>query len=1488
MKFNRVLVPVMLALSSLALGLVTAQTPNISLYGGIYLPTQNVTPSIDVPKRGLVQFRLERVLEPAQLFANLENPHIPKVPNGTRTTLVRNFSRRLKGGYEGLNLGRPGNGVYVLRASQNNASSNTLVLVSDLGMVVKRGLDLNKQQGVIFTANRYSGQPTESKVWFLNNRQVVPGRTNADGLYRYSGIARDQNPTVLAQSGNAWAISGMDWNGYAAPQVKGYVYTDRPVYRPGQRVEFKGTLRDALNLKAIANAKVSVTVKDTNDQEVFKGTLETNAAGSFAGGLQLGLVPAIGTYYINAKLEDSKSDESYSGDFLVEAYEKPEFAVTVTVAKPRAVQGQKVPVTIGAEYLFGGAVSGARVNYSVTRARYYSYSYDGETYDYGGEERDYGSDLVIDDQARLDAKGQFVLELPLEKDKEGLPTTYRIEAQVEDESRRTVSNTTRVIAFPSSINVSSQLNSYIFKAGEGIQVALETKDLADKGVPSVVGLELVRQDWVQKKGEWTQTEEVVQTSSARTNAQGIGVGTVTAKRSGGYLIRSRVKDASGRVSKDEAFAWVLKAGEDWYWNYQDLQVKLDQRTYKPGQTATALIGSPKAGTPVLVTLEREGVMSAKLVRSKSSAVRYSFPITKEMSPNVFLSAVMLQGESIYERTVTVRVPDAKKKLEVSVQADKPKYKPGETGKFEVRVTDSSGKGAAGEVGLGVVDEAIYLVQPDRTTNITTFFHASRDNAVGTSNSLYFNFESVNALAAPRAALTRAAFAQAKEAAASKADAPENKPRQDFKDTILWLPYLVTDANGRASVDVTFPDNLTTWRATARAMDANGRAGQAVGKTLVTKDVIARISKPPYLVHGDTSTISAIVNNTLETTVKGTLNVEFDGLTSIAKKVSSQNGTGLESSLEIAAKGRVRTDYPVLAERTGTASITASATTSGGQDAIKLPLEILPRGYRQNTGWAGDAQSGVHEFKIEDDANLETAKLQVFVTPSLTSAVAPALEYLVGYPYGCTEQTMSRFLPALLAKQTLGSNGLSNTVTAQLPEIMEIGLKRLETFQHEDGGWGFWQWDDSTLEMTSYVLRGLVRAKSLGQKVKNDSLDRAVKYLRSNARNDKQTSSDRAAAYRALAEAQRADLEGMGKLARRSELAPDALASLALAYARSSTGKTAQDLIDRLKAKRKETDRGIHWENPHQKDYWGWWDYWSDNPIQTTAHALEAITRIEGSNALTTKVSSWLLSQRRGRQWVSTQDTASVIEAALSQSKSGQPKTDDAVLEGEVQVNGETVATLDANTPNGGIEIPVESLQAGTNTLEVVSNLSGLTYSAQLETVREPEILAANGSDLRVTRKFEKLESRWDDANKRYRYERLPLSRQGKLEPVTVGDLVLVTLEVKASHPMRYVMVSDPLPAGLRPLDERTLAITGLDYNEEWDSWNYWYSGREFRDERVDLYADYLNGSQVLRYVLRATTPGQFTALPSQAFMMYDPDIKGQEKAVVLTVRDRGQ
>jgi uncharacterized protein YfaS (alpha-2-macroglobulin family) len=150
---------------------------------------------------------------------------------------------------------------------------------------------------------------------------------------------------------------------------------------------------------------------------------------------------------------------------------------------------------------------------------------------------------------------------------------------------------------------------------------------------------------------------------------------------------------------------------------------------------------------------------------------------------------------------------------------------------------------------------------------------------------------------------------------------------------------------------------------------------------------------------------------------------------------------------------------------------------------------------------------------------------------------------------------------------------------------------------------------------------------------------------------------------------------------------------------------------------------------------------------------------------------------------------------------------------------------------------------------------------------------------------------WNDHEKRYTYRRTELLRAGQLQPVTVGDLILVTLSVQpVGHSARYLLVSDPIPAGMRAQDERSLSIAGLRDADEyhWQDWNDWYAGRELLDDRVDLYADFLAGPQKMTYVLRAQTPGTFTALPTHAFLMYDPDVEGYGPAATLTVRDRGQ
>lgn len=1463
----------------LLVGLAPAQR-EVSIYGGVYRSSQPVSVEVYAPA-GTV-FTLSRVLDPAALFAASPDPHEPRLGAARRSAPIRTIT--LKKRDQSLDFGKLPSGVYVVGTGKLGA----VVLVSNLGLVVKR----DAGQALTFAADRESGQTRAARVWALGDGSPV--LSGADGVARFTRKANadSDKETFLARYGNDWAISGAYWNSYAVPLVRGYVYTDRPIYRPGQHVEFKAVLRQAGKLTPLANTSVRVTIQSPDGDEVYRKTLTTNALGSLSAGLDLPVGAKLGEYYFSLKPDkaggDSQSD--IGGSFQVEAYQKPEYAVTLAPDRKRAVQGEKVNLRISARYLFGGNVSGARVNYNVTRAPYYPPGFDSDYLPPGDEGRDYGSDLVIQEETRLNAGGDLDLTLPLERDPDGQPVSYRIEATVEDESRRTVSAQTQVIAFPASLNVEASTDGYVYDAGKPIRVSLDTRDLKDVGRAAPVTLDLIRQsyDYDRKKKIWVLSETRLARSQVQTNAAGTASTTLTTARGGGYLVRATVKDARGRTSTFENFVWVLKPGEDYGWNYRDLTVQLDRKSYAPGDTATVLVGNPRPGAPVLVTLEGDRLRSSTVLRGAGAVLTYRFPVTADMAPNIYVAAATLSDGQFYSNDARVKVPRVGAALTVKVTPEKARYGPGDTGKFSVDVQTADGQGVAGEVALGVVDGAIYLVQRDNSTPIAQVFDAPRSNAVGTNSSLNFYFSQVGTVAsAPRQMETTPAFAQDKQSkAADAASADPVTPRQEFKDTILWVPNLLTDAQGHAEVTVKFPDNLTTWVATARAQTKTPRFGQGTATTMTTRDVIARLSLPTFLVRGDTVTLSGIVNNTLNTAVTGTASAVLSGLTPLGGAALKPGG----APLRVAANGRVRTDMQVRAGNVGTADVTFTARTASGNDALKLPLPVKARGYEVTQTAVGSASSPSVKLNIPRDANLKTLDLSLSLTPSLLSAVSPALEYLVGYPYGCTEQTMSRFLPALLAEETLGRAALPRSVSQNLPDIVSAGLARLELFQHEDGGWNFWQHDDSTLEMSAYVVEGLLRAKHLGAKVDNDMLYSGLQYLAKNVPNPKRRQAERASAYRALADAGKVDKAQLAAFARRKDLEPYALAQTALALNKTGQTQAARDVLDRLKARRIGTNEGalLHWETPKRGGGDSWYDYWDDNSVQVTARALEAVATLEPNSALIPGVSQWLLANRRGPKWLSTQDTTNVIIAALALKPPKAVGGDVNVLldgqnAGQATLTGQEAVTLN---------IDASTLKAGAHTVTLTGAPAGLTFSTQLNYSREPAELKGDASKgFRMSRQYQRLEPVWDAKNNKYTYRRVPLLKGGQMQPVTVGDLILVTLSVQpVGQAARYMVVSDPIPAGMKALDERSLSIAGLQDPDEygWDNWNYWYAGRDLLDDRVDLYADYLKGEQKMTYLLRAQTPGTFTALPTHAFLMYDPDVEGYAPATTFTVRDRGQ
>ncbi len=285
-------------------------------------------------------FTLRRVLDPAALFAASPDPHCPKITASTRTQTVPTvkLSRR----DSDLKFGKLPSGVYVV----GSGSLGAVVLVSNLGLVVKR----DAGQALTFAADRESGQTRAARVWAPGGGSPV--LSSADGMARFTRKANAESAkeTFLARSGNDWAISGANWNSYAAPLVRGYVYTDRPIYRPGQHVEFNAVLRQADKLTPLANTSVRATIQSPDSDEVYRKTLTTNALGSLNAGLDLPVGAKLGEYYFSLKPDkaDSDSQSDIGGSFQVEAYQKPEYAVTLAPDRKHAVQGEKVSVRISA------------------------------------------------------------------------------------------------------------------------------------------------------------------------------------------------------------------------------------------------------------------------------------------------------------------------------------------------------------------------------------------------------------------------------------------------------------------------------------------------------------------------------------------------------------------------------------------------------------------------------------------------------------------------------------------------------------------------------------------------------------------------------------------------------------------------------------------------------------------------------------------------------------------------------------------------------------------------------------------------------------------------------------------------------------------------------------------------------------------------------------------------------------------------------------
>jgi alpha-2-macroglobulin len=1334
-------------------------------------------------------------------------------------------------------------GLYLLVGRADAETQVDWLMVTRLGLVVKHW----GHQALAYVTDLQSGEPVAgAKVVFaLQGNSQVSGLTDARGLYQ-GKVPGDASSEFFAQASYqgslAYLDSWLEMNEETPARV--YLYTDRPVYRPGDEVNFKGLLRhyQEPGYTVPAGKPVAVKVWDHRDTLVFRGEYTTNNFGSYHGKLTLNDEAATGYYRIVSSID---GQEQESG-FKVAEYRKPEYNVTVTPEKKRYVTGETLKAQVTAEYYFGAPVAGGEVSYTIYRSPYWYYPED-EGYDaeYQGDSGDYGGgyygEMVEEGGARTDEQGKVAIAFspkpPNSEDPyvEAEDYTYTIEATVTDPSQKSVTADSSVLVTQGEFSLSVETERYIAAPGESAVFNILARDYDDKPVAGVkVALTAEQETWQRDISAYKRQAK----GAVVTDSQGKAVYHFTPPTPGYFKVQAQANDRKGNTVKGLGYIWVT-AGDsyDFGMPYPDLDIVPDKKNYAAGDKMVLLLNTGKTGATALVAVEGPRLYSYQLVKLTGKSTRLEIPLLPEYAPNFFVSAVFVKDKNFISAEKRIVVSVKERALQIALTPDKTKYHPGDKATYRLAVKDWQGKPVQAELSLGVVDEAIYAIQPETTEPILQFFYPPRENQVQTD----YSFPQIY-LDADKESVGLAV-------------------RRKFRDTAYWNPAILTDAAGKAEVSFTLPDNLTTWRATVRGATLATAVGEATAKTVVSKALLVRLEAPRFMVQKDQLTLSALVHNYSKENQDLQVWLKAPGL----KFIDGQPEDKFSFSL---APEEVRKQtWQVAVSNLGAKEITVYVKAKSGlSDAMALTLPALPHG-RERVEWrSGEVTDKVTErLTVRADAVPGASELRIRLAPSLASVVLGALDYLAQYPYGCTEQTMSAFLPDVIVARALRELQLPNPrLEKELPKMVQKGFDRLYNYQHDDGGWGWWEYDDSELWMSSYVLFGLLTAKENGFDVNEPALQKGLDWLAQETKKQKveNYSADEAYALYVLALAQKGALVDppLSKIYQRVNSLDNYRLALLLATleARGRT-REAKVIANHLWEKAERGDL-IYWRGQGQ-------DWWDNGNIEITTWAFKSLVALDANDSRLPKVARWLVLNRQGNHWYSTRDTAFALYALTDYLKHTQELNPD--FEAQVTLNGKTRSRHfgKENLFDPEVEWVFKGgeLKGGDNLLEIAKPGAGSLYYTLSFTqyVGKDEMnKLVTGSGISVERNYYRLINEKDPRTGVITTSPSP----NPVRDFPAGESILVRLEIRAPKEFAYFVIEDPLPAGCEGIDQGRLDL--------WD-WNYWFSDREMRDEKAVFFARKIPaGVSTIEYYLRPQIPGDYHVMPTQAYAMYNPDLRG--------------
>jgi len=1329
---------------------------------------------------------------------------------------------------------------------------------------------------------------------------------------------------VLVSSGWSNGIDVWDFrlpSGYwERRELVGNLETDRPIYRPGETVYYRGVIRtddDARYGLPPADPGVMITVRDSRGNVVKTEGVRLDEYGVFSGELALSADAPTGAYSLSLQRKPRPAgvgtDWVAYGSFQVAEFRRPDFQVTVLPDKPVYFNGETARVRAQASFYFGAPVADADVlwdvrteDYAIALEKYPGYSFsDMDRWD----RRDWlrvPTRLLTTGNGRTDADGNFEFTVPADVSGEPISQKYTLEAVVTDANKQQVASDVQVVVHQGRFYVGLRPQSFVHAAGSPVTLDLVTLDPDATPVPDVPLRVLVyKRKWLVVREQDAEGDQLyrsepedtlVETMDARTGADGEGAVAFTPAQSGEYRVVAEGTDEAGNTVR-AGISLYATGGEYAAWRVENndrIELVADKDRYRPGDVARVLVASPVDGARGLVTVERGRILDRAIRDFPTNSTTLEITIEDRFVPDVFVSVVLFKPPtaanplpSVKFGYVQLKVDNDNRRLRIKIESDRDTYAPGDLATYRITTTDASGRGVPAEMSLALVDKAIRALAVDRTEPGIQAFWSERGLAVRMGDSFAASIDRANELAIDRSG------PGGKGGGGGEQDAL----RRNFVNTAYWNPAFRTDAAGEGAVTVKLPDTLTTWHLTVRAITQDTLTGDEDHEVVARKPLMLRPALPRFLVVGDRAQVQTMVHN--QTNQDATVRVAL-----------SVQGVALESdaaqSLLVPAGGTGRTSWEITVPPGDRAVFRFDAEAdTGPADSVETSLPVHDYVTPETTGTAGQVLDEAAEaIVVPAYARDDRGELTVRVDPSVADGMGGPLDYLREYPYESAEDTVNRFLPRLVLRRTVDELHLRDAPDpgADIAPLVERSLQRLYSAQHTDGGWGWFVEDSSDPIITAYVLIGLGEAQRSRFTVDGGAIARASAYLTGEMSHYYDVAHPLSPDRRAymlygLASA------GMGDPARVLSLAeqPGTLGNAGKAWALLAlvemnytlADPRAQSLVTGLAKAAIVSAAGAHWEEERYDPAL------MVTSTTTTAVALQALAAAVPEHPLLDGAVRWLLAGRKDSSWSSTRETSASLLAltqVLRSRTEAQGEYDYAVgLNGEERLAGHA----EAGRLNQGQTLTVavgDLLRDAANELVLrrtsADGAGKLYYSAYLRYWTPAERVEAADHGLGVS------------------HEYFPADGDQPALNAMLGDVVRVKVTLVAPADLNYVLLEDFLPAGLEPIDA-SLKVTPQDVRDRMAEeaaksrralsarydprcgggfrCGYWayspFSHVDVRDDRVALFARFVpRGTYEYTYFARATTAGRFRVLPAQAAERYFPDVWGRSDGDVFEVR----